>query len=83
MSLYNIKSSDDAYRITKFDNDLNVESSYIVTHDECDCPAGRRPTCRHRQMLPTMLHNDAHNNGLFYDFDNRQWLGPATEEVAS
>lgn len=80
MTLYNLKSDGDQYRITKFTNDLDVESSYLLSETECECPAGSRPSCRHRQMLPTMLAEDLCDSGGFYDFDNGQVLVPATEE---
>jgi hypothetical protein len=80
MTLYNLKSSDGAWRITKFDNDLNVESSYITSEMECECPAGSRPTCRHRQMLPKMLNVGAEDSGMFYDFDADQFLEPMAND---
>lgn len=79
MSLYNLKSSDGQWRITKFTNDLDVEASYITSEAECECPAGSRPTCRHRQMLPKMLHVGAEDSGMFYDFDHDQFLEPIAE----
>jgi hypothetical protein len=80
MTLYNLKSSDGAWRITKFDNDLNVESSYITSLNECECPAGNRPTCRHRTMLSKMLNVGAEDSGMFYDFDTDQFLEPMADD---
>lgn len=57
------------YRITKF-VDGEVESSYHVDRSACECPAGVRPTCRHRQMLPQMLNADIANTHWFYDHDH-------------
>lgn len=78
MSIYNIKSTtvDKTWRVTKFTNDLEVESSYLSSETECECPAGSRPTCRHRQMIPIMLDNDLVDTAGFYDFDRRQVLLP-------
>lgn len=82
MSLYNIKSSIDGFIITKFDDDLNVESSYEYHTmsngpDVCHCPAGQRPTCRHRQMFPMLqLRVDS---PWMLDFDTRQWVDPTGE----
>lgn len=81
MAFYNLKSSDGQWAITKFDNDLNVESSYITSELECSCPAGSRPSCRHRQMLPKMLHVGAEDSAMFYDFDHDQFLEPITDEA--
>lgn len=79
MSLYNLKSDDGQWRITKFDNGLNVESSYLTSLEGCECPAGARPTCRHRTMLPRMLNVGAENSGMFYDFDADQFLEPLSD----
>ncbi len=71
-TLYSIKSEvhirADSYRISKF-NDGNLESSYRTTYTECDCPAGVRPSCRHRQMLPQMIAANIVNTQFFWDFD--------------
>ena len=80
MTLYNLKTDGDEYRITKFDNQLNVESSYLLSLSECECPAGSRPTCRHRQMLPEMLAYDMANTGMFYDFETKVVLQSTVEE---
>lgn len=73
-SLYNCKHDGDQYRITKFDRDMNVESSYLVTTYECDCPAAARPTCRHRQMLPKFLQRKAVDQPWFYNFEHGGWV---------
>lgn len=72
MSLYNLRTYGSAYRITKFDPDLNVESTYTVSAKECDCPAGFRSTCRHRQMLPALIPivDTAH----FYNFEGKTYV---------
>lgn len=68
MILYNCKHDGVEYRITKF-VDGNPESSYLCTHSECECPAGPRDTCRHRQMLPHMLQCEIVNTHWFYNFN--------------
>ena len=85
MSLYNCKSTSAAtpfrYVMTKFDNDLNPESSYIVSISDCSCPAGYRPTCRHRQMLPLfVIQNNFVDEPMFFDFDTRNWLSMGEKE---
>jgi len=71
MSLYNAKTLDDTIRITKFTDDLDVESSYTVSRNSCDCPAGRRDTCRHRQMFPSFVERI--DTPWFLDWDNARW----------
>ena len=77
--LYNCRHAGDQYRITKFDSDMNVESSYLCTPSECDCPAGVRPTCRHREMLPRFLHRGHIGDEWFYDYDRGGWVQQGPE----
>lgn len=80
MTLYNCKSEGDEYRITKFDSDLNVESTYLTTLRECQCPAGHRDTCRHRLMLPMFLNkrDGADRGAWLLDYDRKQWVRAST-----
>ena len=73
-TLYNCHTDGDQYRITKFDSLGNVESTYLCTIDECECPAGFRPTCRHRHMLPRFIAKGAVNSFYFYDYDRQGWV---------
>lgn len=73
-SLYNCRHSGDQFRITKFTPNFDVESSYLTTITECDCPAGHRPTCRHREMLPKFIARDHIGDEWFYDFDRGGWV---------
>lgn len=74
-ALYNCRHSGDQYRISKFDGDtMNVESSYLTTLSECDCPAGVRDTCRHRTMLHKFLARNAVNTHWMYDHDRDGWV---------
>jgi hypothetical protein len=70
-SIYSLRTEGHQYRITKF-TDGEVEASYICTETECECPAGHRPSCRHRQMLPMMLANGILNTHWFYSYDTHQ-----------
>ncbi len=81
MALYNCKSADGSYRITKFDTDLNPEGSYLVSDEACECPAGVRPTCRHRQMLPKFLARDAVDQPIYYAFEEDVWLEPVEAQL--
>lgn len=73
--LYNCRVDGDQHRISKFDSDLNVESSYLTTLSECECPAGHRDTCRHRTMLPRFLAKPGADRGLwFHNFEQNQWV---------
>lgn len=79
MSLYNAKQMPTGVLITKFTDELDVEetagrpASYIVSGDGCDCPAGHRDTCRHRQMLPKFIVTNRIDTPWFYEQDNGGW----------
>jgi hypothetical protein len=74
MSLYNMKENGSGYQITKFDEDLNPEATYSTGDVSCNCKAGGRPTCRHRQMLPLFQVTARVNTGWFYDFEGENWF---------
>ena len=81
MTLYNARTSGDSLRITKFDDDLNPidDSSYLTSQTECTCPAGHRPTCRHRQMYFALWM--IRDSGKFWDFEgSRVVAAMETEE---
>lgn len=67
-TLYSLRTDPSGYRITKF-VDGEVESSYLTSTDACECPAGHRHTCRHRQMLPQMLAHGIADTYWFMDWD--------------
>ena len=72
--LYNCRHAGDQYRITKFDDYMNVESSYLCTERECECPAGHRPMCRHREMLPKFIGRKTINTDWFLDYGRGGWV---------
>lgn len=73
-SLYNCKHSGDQYRITKFTSDFDVEASYLCDLHSCECPAGHRPKCRHREMLPKFIAREAVGSNWFFDHDRGGWV---------
>lgn len=80
MSLYNCKSDGDHYRISKFSNDLDVEASYLTDGAECDCPAGHRPVCRHRIMLPRFIAKNATAGQWFHNYEHNQWVRALSDD---
>lgn len=80
-AVYNYRGSPSAGIVTKFDDDLNIESSYTIEITDgklrCGCPAGARPSCRHRQMFTQL--RERMNTAWFLDFDTRQWVDPTGE----
>ena len=83
MHLYNCKSnsSPGTWFITKFDLDLNVLASYHVSHNECECPRGTRPTCRHRKMLRLFQSGGHVDDGWFLDYETRLWTAPIATQA--
>lgn len=77
MTCYNLRTHDNSWRITKFDDDYNPLATYHLDASgrTCDCPAGVRPTCRHRQMLPRMLTAGIADSPAMYDHDGDQFIG--------
>ena len=69
-TLYYLRTDGPNYRMTKF-LDGNPAGSYLVTATTCQCPAGTRPTCRHRQMLPRLLALNLLNTPWFWAFDRQ------------
>lgn len=69
------------HRITKFDDDMNVEASYIVDGADCNCPAGERPSCRHRKMLPRFIARGAVNTFWLLDYERNGWVCSELEEA--
>jgi hypothetical protein len=81
--LYNLRQTQEPgqYLITKFDKYMNVESSYLVSHDECACPQAHKPTCRHRKMLFVFKQAQHINDGWFLDWNTRKWIEPVNDDV--
>ena len=82
MNLYSCRDGrNGAYIITKFDMDMvPVDgASYSVTNATCTCPAGARPTCKHRRvLLPKFLQRGHIGDGWFYNEANGMWHRPVT-----
>ena len=83
MSFYNVKSTEQpsTFLFTKFDDDLNIvdDSVYLTSEYECTCPAGPRPSCRHRQMLPSFLATSRIDTDWFFCHDTGDWSQPFAE----
>jgi hypothetical protein len=69
--LYSVRTLPDAFtigvRITKFDTDLNVVTTYEVTAKTCTCPAGVDRRCKHRSKFPTL--RSIADTGKFFCFE--------------
>lgn len=65
-----------AYTFEKFDRDLNVQEVYETSREGCSCPAGHRPKCKHRTMVPIFVTAKHVDDGWFLDWDTRLWQRP-------
>lgn len=78
MTFYNLRTNpivgDLPYQIIKFDADLNPEAAYGLGTTICECPAGSRLTCRHRQMLPQL--KERVDTAWFWCFETGEWSDP-------
>lgn len=69
------------YAIAKLDGDLEVLASYLVGTTICDCPAGHRLTCRHRDMLRDyFLHRQHVGDGWFLVWETKMWKRPLGQD---
>lgn len=81
MTLYRIDPSDGSdFIVHKLDVDLNPKAVYHITGKTCDCPAGHRPICRHRQMLMEFKDLGRIGTGWLYDYDYDEWHEPINVE---
>ena len=78
MILYSIRRGPHGYQLGKFDDDFNVAAVYDVDLKHCTCPAGPRPSCKHRKMLPRMLAKVDTNQ--FYCYETQTWHQPLGDE---
>ena len=78
--LYLCRTHNNEYTITKLTADYEPIATYELSPRSCTCPAGFRPSCRHREMLPTFLAAGHVDDGTFYNYDLKTWLPPLTME---
>lgn len=77
---YNLRRTDDGYRMVKFDSLFNVEAIYNLRAFRgkflCDCPAYKYEMCKHREMIPVFIASNKVNTGEFLCFDTGEWHPP-------
>lgn len=79
------KPDDVTYECVKVDPDSTSVQVYHISDLPggamiCTCPAGGRPTCRHRQMLRLFQAEERINSGWMYQFDSKKWFEPQTDD---
>lgn len=81
-ALYSLRSTPtkDEYLILKLSSDFEPEGTYALNARNCSCPAGHRPLCKHRKMLPFFLDKAHVDDGWFLDWDTRLWKHPINPE---
>lgn len=77
--IYSVKNSSHPgiYTFTKFDQDLNPLTNYLVSSGECNCPRGEiGKQCRHRDMLRGFLKTKHIDDGWMWNHSTQQWIKP-------
>lgn len=76
--LYNLRKTSDGFMLAKFGPDFNVEAVYHLQPQAggytCDCPAGHRPSCKHRKMIARMIPKA--DSDEFYCYETQSWHKP-------
>ena len=78
--LYGLRTTPQGYRIVKFDDLLNVLTTYELTQKRgyvsCQCFQASKETCRHRTMVRIFDHLNRADKGWFYEYDTGKWHKP-------
>jgi hypothetical protein len=74
MTLYNIFTERNGFRVAKWDNWFNVEASYLVTATDCNCPSRIKP-CKHVAMVGVAKALKTIDTQMFLDPETCQWVG--------
>jgi hypothetical protein len=79
--LYSVfKVGQDHWHIVKYDKKLMIEEGmYEVSRTGrgewlCECPAGIKPTCRHRELVHIFTKSHKVGSNKKYDYDNLKWV---------
>jgi hypothetical protein len=81
-TIYRSKGSNSHFVVQKLDKDYNATGHYTVSIAEannekflfCDCYAGSKETCRHREMLRIFDKAKEIDSGRAYWFDKNIWF---------
>lgn len=86
--VYTVSQLGLVFEVKKFDEDFNYLQTYHATemgqNDAnmiCSCPAGSKPTCRHRQMARIFEAEEKLGTGEFYHFDKKKWYPALKDEL--
>ena len=85
MTLYNLRTEGRLIRVTKFSDDVEFQGVYYLTPGYsgkfyCNCPQGRRETCRHRKMYDAFRSAGYIDTEYFLDFDKWRWALPIRKD---
>lgn len=70
--IYNVFTETGGYRVTKWDQDMNIEASYLVTSSTCDCPSRNKP-CKHVNLVGVAIAMKTVDTQNFFDPDTAKW----------
>ena len=80
-NLYTVaKIASDAFHVIKYDSVLRWEELFYTVKMSsrgnlfCDCQAGRRSDCRHRDMVRLFVKQLKVGSGELFNFDRQEWV---------
>ena len=83
---YNVKPEGIGWRVYKFSSDRDPQGSYFISSHNgqpsmCECFAGTKHTCRHRDLVRMFLMNEEFRtkmiNSWLYNYDKDKYIEPA------
>lgn len=81
--LNTVPGADKSFKITKFNSDLEVESSYFMNYIpstnggyyDCQCPASKFD-CRHKAIMKSIVDNGQVDSSKFLCFETKMFKEP-------
>jgi len=78
--IHSIEGAGKSVRVTKFNADIEPESSYVMNHIDnpeggfydCQCPASKFD-CRHKDILKRIKAADKIDSDLFFCFETKSF----------
>ena len=73
-----VTNCDNSFFVEKFDSVLLLPTGHyflqrVSKRFNCDCPAGNRPVCRHRELVEIFIDTESMDSGKLYDYDKKRW----------
>jgi hypothetical protein len=77
MEYYSVRTDGNAFRVTKFNEHFEMQTSYKISADGkvCQCPQAynRNRACRHQEILRSALKYRHVDDGCFLCWQSKSW----------